>query len=55
MTHQEREEVAVPMAMDGGAAGLKQSQHHQNAGLSAHRLTTNIRISVEDSENTGSD
>jgi hypothetical protein len=54
MTHRERDEVVMPMAVDGGAAGLEQSRHHQNAGLSAQG-PTHTRAGAEDDENTGSD
>ena len=42
------------MAVDGGAAGLEQSRHHPNAGLSA-QWPTDTRARAVDNESTGSD
>ena len=44
----------MPMAVDGSAAGLQQSRHHPNAGLSAH-WPTDTRTHAEDDNDAGSD
>ena len=46
----------MPMVVDGGASGLKQSRHHPNAGLGAQNPThADVQTSAAGSKDKGSD
>ena len=56
MAHPTRSVVEMPMVIDGGDTGLKQSRHHPNVGLGAQNTTRDhTRPSAPDNKDKGSD
>ena len=56
MAHPIRRVEEMPMVVDGGASGLKQSRHHPNAGLGAQNpMHADVQASAAGSEDKGSD
>ena len=56
MAHPIRGVGEMPMVVDGGASGLKQSRHHPNAGLGTQNPThADAQTSTAGSKDKGSD